>query len=654
MATILINAAYEEELRIAILDEKQKIRDLVFEHPEREDKIHNLYKGVITGVEASLNAVFVDYGAEKHGFLPIKDISPVSFYRDVVEKAEEIQETPEKEEGSTSLEEEKKEEDEQKEKTTSSSKTKEFPREVKVEDIKAGQELIVQVDKEERGNKGAALTNQISLAGRYLVLMPDNPQAGGISRRIEGEDRDILRENLRKIKKPDHVGVIIRTSGVNKTIEELQWDLDMLLELWQAIQEASVQRKAPFLILQEGGVVNRIFRDYLSHDIEQIIVDESELYEKLKNYINLIRPKFSDKLKLYEEEVPLFSRHNVENQIENVYQASVRLDSGASIVIDSTEALVSIDVNSARATRGSGIEETALQINLEAADEIARQLRLRDIGGLIVIDFIDMGSLQNQKEVEARLKTALRADRARVQIGRISRFGLLEMSRQRLKSSLSEETQVVCPRCKGEGHIRSIQSLCLGVLRILEEDAIRGQLARIQIQVPVEMAAFFLNEKRNKLVELENKYSIKIVILPNLNFHVPHYQIKREKASHKTSKAIKSHEALESYKEVKLPQTSGSKKTSEQSKPAVDFVVSRPAPTPSSEREGLLKRLISSVFGGSAPKKEKETKPAGSDYKGKRPYKASGGRRHSSRQGGNRHHNYSHSKRNQGRKRQYK
>lgn len=614
MATILINAAQEEELRIAIVDENNRIRDLIFEHPEKEEKIHNIYKGIVTGVETSLNAVFVNYGADKHGFLPIKDISPLSLYQNAViedeheARSQELDAAPVDEFSHPALEHE--DEASPQEARANYQDSRSHTLEVRIEDIKVGQELIVQVDKEERGNKGAALTGFLSLAGRYLVLMPENAQAGGISRRVEGEDRDALRESLKQLNKPKGMGVIIRTSGVNKTQEELQWDLDMLLEQWQAIKEASIKRKAPFLIFQESGIVNRIVRDYLSQDIDHIIVDDSELHEKLKEYIEFIRPKFLEKLALYTEKLPIFSRYSVENQIDQVYQSSVRLASGGSIVINRTEALFSIDVNSARATRGSGIEETALQINLEAADEIARQLRLRDIGGLIVIDFIDMSSTQHQKEVEARLRNALRADRARVQIGRISRFGLLEMSRQRLKSSLSEETQATCPRCKGEGHVRSVQSIALSILRVVEEDAIKGQITKIQLQVPVDMAAFFLNEKRKKLVEIEEKYHVKIVVLPNLNLHSPHYHIKREKASPEaeSGRPVRSHEALEAYEEVNLPKTGGYKKTGrQQSKPAVEFTVSRPAPTPASEESpGLLKRLFASVFGSSEAKAKKE------------------------------------------------
>lgn len=614
MATILINAAQEEELRIAIIDENSRIRDLIFEHPEKEEKIHNIYKGVVTGVETSLNAVFVNYGADKHGFLPIKDISPLSLYQNaVIEDEHEFKQ----EETEAVLASEAETQEGKDLSAPEESRADSRPRtlEVRIEDIKVGQELIVQVDKEERGNKGAALTGFLSLAGRYLVLMPENAQAGGISRRVEGEDRDALRESLKQLNKPKGMGVIIRTSGVNKTQEELQWDLDMLMEQWHAIKEASVKRKAPFLVFQESGIVNRIVRDYLSHDIDQIIVDDSDLHEKLKEYIEFIRPKFLEKLILYSEKLPIFSRYGVENQIDHVYQSSVRLASGGSIVINRTEALFSIDVNSARATRGSGIEETALQINLEAADEIARQLRLRDIGGLIVIDFIDMSSTQNQKEVEARLRNALRADRARVQIGRISRFGLLEMSRQRLKSSLSEETQVTCPRCKGEGHVRSVQSIALSILRVIEEDAIKGQITKIQLQVPVDMAAFFLNEKRKKLVEIEEKYHVKVIVLPNLNLHSPHYHIKREKTAPEgeTGRSARSHETLEAYEEVNLPKTGGQRRTArQQSKPAVEFTVSRPAPTPVAEESpGLLKRLFASVFGSSETKVKKEQTSSG-------------------------------------------
>ncbi|MBV2123142.1 MAG: ribonuclease E [Candidatus Thiodiazotropha sp. (ex Ctena orbiculata)] len=487
---MLINATQPEELRVAIVD-GQKLFNLDIEIPGREQKKANIYKGRITRVEPSLEAAFVDYGAERHGFLPLKEISRSYF----------------------------------------TNKARESSGRVNIQEaLKERQEVIVQVEKEERGNKGAALTTFISLAGRYLVLMPNNPRAGGVSRRIEGQDRTELREAMSELTIPEDMGLIVRTAGVGKNSEELQWDLDYLIQLWNAI-EHSAEKPAPFLIYQESNVIIRSIRDYLRADIGEIVIDDGDVYSQAERFINQVMPQYSKKLRHYDDEVPLFSRYQIESQIESAFQREVSLPSGGAIVIDHTEALTSIDINSARATKGADIEETALNTNLEAADEIARQLRLRDLGGLFVIDFIDMTPSRNQREVENRLKDALKQDRARVQIGRISRFGLLEMSRQRLRPSLGEASELVCPRCKGHGTIRGVESLSLSVLRIIEEEAMKENTGRIMAQLPVDMATFLLNEKRQMIHDIEKRQSIEVVLIPNIHLETPNYQIDRIRVS---------------------------------------------------------------------------------------------------------------------------
>lgn len=490
MKRMLINATQPEELRVAIVD-GQRLFNLDIESPGREQKKANIYKGKITRVEPSLEAAFVDYGVDRHGFLPLKEISRSYF----------------------------------------SEKTLEGGSRINIrEAIKEGQELTVQIEKEERGNKGAALTTFVSLAGRYLVLMPNNPRAGGVSRRIEGEDRSNLREAMSSLTIPEGMGLIVRTAGVGKNAEELQWDLDYLLQLWRAIETSSAERPAPFLIYQESNVIIRSIRDYLRSDIGEILIDHPQVFEEACEFIEQVMPQYRRKVRHYRDDVPLFSRYQIESQIESVFQREVRLPSGGAIVIDHGEALTSIDINSARATRGADIEETALNTNLEAADEVARQLRLRDMGGLFVIDFIDMSPARNQREVENRLKDALKEDRARVQVGRISRFGLLEMSRQRLRPSLGESSQNLCPRCNGHGFIRGIESLGLSVLRIIEEDAMKESTARIVAQLPVEVATFLLNEKREAIHAIEQRQSINVVLIPNVHLDTPHYQIERVRA----------------------------------------------------------------------------------------------------------------------------
>ncbi|MDF1629550.1 MAG: ribonuclease E [Alcanivoracaceae bacterium] len=487
MKRMLINATHAEEVRVALVD-GQKLYDLDIEHRTREQKKANIYKGKITRVEPSLEAAFVDFGAERHGFLPLKEISREYFQKD----------------------------------------NKDSGGRINIKDvIREGMEVIVQVDKEERGNKGAALSTFISLAGRYLVLMPNNPRAGGISRRIEGEERQELKDALNSLKLPEEMGVIVRTAGLGRSAEELQWDLDFLLKLWSKIDEASKGRQAPFLIHQESNAIIRAIRDYLRKDIGEVLIDSPETYEEAQGFVTQVMADFQHKIKQYKDEIPLFSRYQIESQIESAFQREVKLPSGGSIVIDPTEALVSIDINSSRATKGADIEETALNTNLEAADEIARQLRLRDIGGLIVVDFIDMGPQRNQREVENRLREALEADRARVQIGRISRFGLMELSRQRLRPSLGETSSIVCPRCNGQGHIRDVKSLALSVLRLIEEEVMKERTGEIQAQVPVPVGTYMLNEKRQQLRDLESRYKTRILIIPNPNLDTPHFEVQR-------------------------------------------------------------------------------------------------------------------------------
>ena len=495
MKRMLINATQQEELRVALVD-GQRLYDLDIESPGHEQKKANIYKGKITRIEPSLEAAFVDYGAERHGFLPLKEIAREYFPSNY------------------------------------SSHGRPNIKDV----LREGQEVIVQVDKEERGNKGAALTTFISLAGSYLVLMPNNPRAGGISRRIEGDDRTELKEALSSLQLPDGMGLIVRTAGVGKSADALQWDLSFRLKHWEAIKKAAEGRSAPFLIHQESNVIVRAFRDYLRPDIGEILIDNPKILDLAKEHIAALgRPDFSSKIKLYSGEIPLFSHYQIESQIESAFQREVRLPSGGSIVIDSTEALTAIDINSARATRGGDIEETAFNTNLEAADEIARQLRLRDLGGLIVIDFIDMTPVRHQREVENRLRDAVRQDRARIQIGRISRFGLLEMSRQRLSPSLGESSHHVCPRCNGTGTIRDNESLALSILRLIEEEALKENTKEVHAIVPVQVASYLLNEKRESVSAIEKRQGgVKAIIVPNDQMQTPHYSVLRVRKGEET------------------------------------------------------------------------------------------------------------------------
>ncbi|WP_251475540.1 Rne/Rng family ribonuclease [Stenotrophomonas lactitubi] len=485
MKRMLINATQAEELRVAIVD-GQSLYDIDIEQPSKEQKKSNIYKGRIFRIEPSLEAAFVEYGGGRHGFLPLKEISRDYFQAGVDHNKAGIREL-----------------------------------------LREGQEIVVQVDKEERGNKGAALTTFISLAGRYMVLMPNSPSAGGVSRRIEGEDRAALKDALDKLNIPDEMGVIIRTAGVGRDAEELQWDLDYLLNVWRAIAEAALSKPAPFLIYQESRLIVRALRDYLRADIGEILVDTEEMYEHAREFMQQVMPQTLRKLKHYKDDIPLFNRFQIESQIEGAYERNVRLPSGGSIVVDQTEALTAVDVNSSRATKGSDIEDTAFQTNLEAAEEVARQLRLRDLGGLVVIDFIDMASNKHQREVENRLANALKYDRARVQVGRISRFGLLEMSRQRLRPSLGESSQIVCPRCDGHGRMRSVESLSLSIIRVAEEHAMKENTGQVLVQAPVEIANYLLNEKRGALGEIEKRHEAPIVIVADEQLHTPHYTVTR-------------------------------------------------------------------------------------------------------------------------------
>jgi ribonuclease E len=491
MKRMLFNATHPEELRVAIVD-GQKLLDLDIESAVRAQKKGNIYKGKVTRVEPSLEAAFVEYGSSRQGFLPLKEISRTYFqnYSPSTPMAQ-----------------------------------------VKIEDVvKEGQELVVQVDKDERGTKGAALTTFISLAGRYLVLMPNNPKGGGISRRISGSERTDLRDALSGLDIPTDHALIARTAGIGRSEQELQWDLDFLLQLWDAIEAAAADRTAPFLIFQESNLIVRALRDYLRGDISEILIDEPGIHERAARFMEQVMPNSNVRLKLYEDNIPLFSRFQIEHQIETAYAREVRLSSGGALVIDHTEAVVAVDVNSSRATKGADIEETALQTNLEAVDEVARQLRIRDLGGLIVIDLIDMSSTKNQRLVENRLNDALKADRARVQVGRISRFGLLEMSRQRLRSSISDSNYVSCPRCEGTGSIRSVTSSALSLLRILEEEALKENTESIHAHLPIKTATYLLNEKRHELNQIESRLATNIVILPTAELDYPHFHIKRLKS----------------------------------------------------------------------------------------------------------------------------
>ena len=541
MKRMLFNATQQEELRVAIVD-GQKLVDLDIESASREQRKSNIYKGIITRIEPSLEAAFVDYGEERHGFLPFKEVSR-SYFKDGIDAGR-----------------------------------------ARIQDaLREGQELIVQVEKDERGTKGAALTTFISLAGRYLVLMPNNPRGGGVSRRVEGEDRNELRDTLDQLQLPEGMSVIARTAAIGRSLEELSWDLNYLMQLWTAVEGASAdQSKKPFLIYLESSLVIRAIRDYFQPDIGEILIDTEEIFEQAKSFMQTVMPDNVGKVKLYRDDIPLFSRFQIEHQIESAYSRGVALPAGGAIVIDHTEALVSIDVNSARATRGGDIEETAFRTNLEAAEEVARQLRLRDLGGLIVIDFIDMESQKNQREVENRLRDSLRYDRARVQIGKISRFGLMELSRQRLQASLEETAHISCPRCSGTGFIRGTESTALHVLRIIQEESMKENTGAVHAQVPVDVSSFLLNEKRAEIQKLEARLKVNIVLVPNPHLETPHYKVQRLK--HDELNAMEhvpsSYELVERPEEPKAPGAEEEVKLERQQPVVKTITPDQPAPLP--------------------------------------------------------------------------
>ena len=585
MKRMLFNATQQEELRVAIVD-GQKLVDLDIESASREQRKSNIYKGIITRIEPSLEAAFVDYGEERHGFLPFKEVARNYFKSDVDVGRARIQDA-----------------------------------------LREGQEVIVQVEKDERGTKGAALTTFISLAGRYLVLMPNNPRGGGVSRRIEGEDRNELRDALDQLAVPDGMSVIARTAAIGRSVEELTWDQNYLLQLWRAIESAAglgapaetprpAEPAKPFLIYLESSLVIRAIRDYYQPEIGELLIDTEEIYEQARAFMQTVMPGNVGKVKLYRDDVPLFSRFQIEHQIESAYARHVNLPSGGAVVIDHTEALVAIDVNSARSTRGGDIEETAFKTNLEAAEEVARQMRLRDLGGLIVVDFIDMESQRNQREVETRFREALRFDRARVQAGKISRFGLLELSRQRLRPSLEETAHINCPRCSGTGFIRGTESTALHVLRILQEEAMKENTGAVHAQVPVDVASFLLNEKRNEIQKLEARLKVNIVLVPNAHLDTPHYRVQRLRhdelnqmehvpASYELVETPEEPAAIAAAGDVKRerPQAAVQGVTPDQPAPTVSeqptFRAPQPAPTPShalsaaeAERPGIIRRIL--------------------------------------------------------------
>jgi len=599
MKRMLFNATHQEELRVAIVD-GQKLIDLDIETAGREQRKGNIYKGVITRIEPGLEACFVSYGEERHGFLPFKEIARSYFKEGVDVRTARIQDA-----------------------------------------LAEGQELIVQVEKEERGNKGAALTTFISLAGRYLVLMPNNPRGGGVSRRVEGEDRQELREAMEQLDTPQGMSIIARTAGIGRSVEELQWDLSYLLQLWNAIDAAARDNAAPILIYLESSLVIRAIRDYFSPEIGEILIDTDEIAEQATAFMSVVMPDNVQRVKVYRDDVPLFSRFQIEHQIETAYSRTIQLPSGGSVVIDHTEALVAIDVNSARSTRGADIEETALRTNLEAADEVARQLRLRDLGGLIVIDFIDMEDSKNQRAVEQRLRDALHFDRARVQMGKISRFGLMELSRQRLRPALNEGSHVTCPRCTGTGVIRDAESSALHVLRLLQEEAMKENTAALHAQVPVDVATFLLNEKRNDITKIESRLKVNLVLIPNKNLETPHHHIERLRYDDPRLEASEtSFELVQSPPEESLtwsaqkgedakarPEALVKGITPAQPAPGASAPVA-PAPAATAARPGLFSRLVAWLTGSSSPEQAQPETQAKTPEKSAQP-----GRRKNARSG---------------------
>ncbi len=587
MKRILINATQQEELRVGMVD-GQRLYDLDIELPSRSQKKGNVYKGIVTRIEPSLEAAFINYGSKRHGFLPFKEIARSHSGK-----------TASSNDGERAS-------------------IKDF--------LSEKQQIVVQVEREERGTKGAALTTYISLAGRYLVLMPNSPRTGGVSRRIEGEERDEIRRTLSQLEIPKEMGVIVRTAGVGRSAEELQWDLDYLQQLSAAITKAAESQDGPSLLYQESNVIIRTLRDHLRDDIGEIIIDDESVYNDARKFVERVMPHNLKKLKLYKDNVPLFNRYQIEAQIESAFDREISLPSGGSITVDHTEAMISIDVNSAKATKGASIEETALNINLEAADEIARQLRLRDLGGLIVIDFIDMMANKNQREVESHLHKALQIDRARVQLGRISRFGLLEMSRQRLRPSLQESSQIVCPRCTGHGTIRSIESLALAVLRLIEEKAMKERTGKVVAKLPVDATSFLLNEKRSSIAEIEARHDVQLIIVPDPNLETPHFVVERIRDDDREISSKSSYELIpqqETLTNLSRPPVA----TAEQ--PAVKSIHQTATSAPAPKKPPILSRLIAWLKGSdnqakprqrprqSQPRRRSRGYRGKSDYRGR-------------------------------------
>jgi ribonuclease E len=573
MKRMLFNATQAEELRVAIVD-GQKLIDLDIETTGKEQRKGNIYKGVVTRVEPSLEAAFVDYGSERHGFLPFKEVSRAFFLGENVDVSR-----------------------------------------ARIQDVmREGQELIVQIEKDERGNKGAALTTFISLAGRYLVLMPNNPRGGGVSRRVEGEERNELKDLISQLEVPQGMSIIGRTAGLGRTLEELQWDLGYLLQLWRAIETASKQQGGAFLIYQESSLVIRAIRDYFHQDIGELLIDTESIYEQARQFMGHVMPGNVSRVKLYRDDVPLFSRFQIEHQIETAYARQVPLPSGGAIVIDHTEAMVAIDVNSARATRGADIEETALRTNLEAADELARQLRLRDLGGLVVIDFIDMENPRSQRDVEGRLRDALRYDRARVQMGKISRFGLMELSRQRLQTSLGETSHIACPRCHGTGHIRSIESSALHILRILQEEAMKENTAAVHAQVPVDVATYLLNEKRSEFHAIESRMKVNVVLVPNIHLETPNYTLTRLRHDelNQMEPLPASYQLMEQPAEGEKPALPSAEPKVQRPQAAVQGITpAQPAPVPTAAPAAAPSKpsILQKIFGWLRTKPETSVEP---------------------------------------------
>ncbi len=578
MKRILINGRQQEELRVASVD-GQRLYNLDIENTSRNNNKGNIYKAAVTRIEPSLEAAFVDFGFERHGFLPLKEISKEYLKDGVYDKNSTIKDM-----------------------------------------LKEGQELIVQIEREQRGNKGAALTTFVSLAGKYLVLMPNNPKAGGVSRRIEGEDRKEVKNILNQLKEIDSGGNIIRTAGVGKSLEELQWDQDYLTQLWSSIKESAFNKKAPFLIYRESNIIIRTLRDHMDDTISEILVDEKNVYERAKEFLELTMPQNLKKLQLYEDKVPLFSKYQIESQIESAFNRHVSLPSGGSLIIDHTEALISIDINSAKSTKGSDIEETALNTNLEAAEEIARQLRIRDLGGLVVVDFIDMLSLQNQKKVENKFREAVKLDKARVQLGKISRFGLLELSRQRLRLSLRESNEQLCHLCEGIGKIRNTKSIALATLRLVEDELLKEQTTKVVAELPIDVSTYLINEKSNEINVIKEKYDSEVIIVPNPHLERPKYIIKRYRSDNDETIKKSSYELINGngfeyqYENDNEEEKISAAIEEKDVKPAKPIPVSKPSVLSS------LFKAISKMF-SPEPKKKKPTRKYYKHRKNYRPHK---------------------------------